>query len=676
MARVTAAHFGLNSILTLDSAKDGTAFTQMVDELSVANLRYPGGGVTEDQTWQNGGLARMFGAPMEPGDPDYIMTLRELLAQAVRQNASVTIVIPTFQFLDDTAHFRQAEFGRYMTALKDTLADMPEVRIRAFEIGNEYWASLSAAEYGYVANKEIPALARLADQLAGSGGGAAPLIGLQAGAQWRASGADESRQIAAQISMANRAHVGEITQHVYPDPQVGQMAQQRDMAVGAMKEYLGIRGFSHDLELELTEFNIARTAGARMVFGVNQASLWIEEFAHYVNAGIDAIDVWGGGYKWLSTKLYDTQMPEGEMRGGQVVTIATPMGQVFDLASAHLVGTRVLSDKAAVAGLGVASGLGVTGFAGHDERIVFVSNMTSAAETIDLGGLKGSHVALHHIIPADSPHSTWYDERTMVVEQPDGVVDARGDMKVTSGAAAGGAVLLKPNELLMVIVSDPDRALLLEGAHNVTDYRTHMVDDILVGARGNDRLYGHVGDDLLVGNAGRDSLWGGLDDDTLRGGAGSDRLFGGAGADRLIGGRHNDQIFGEDGADVLRSSFGSDLLDGGNGDDRIIGWTGNDRLFGQAGDDRLFGGGGNDRLIAGPGNDQLWGGSGADEFVFADHDGRNIIHDFDPDADRLTFQGDDDPWIAQSGDSAIIHYGETYIVLQHVDGTDLQGLIG
>ncbi len=87
------------------------------------------------------------------------------------------------------------------------------------------------------------------------------------------------------------------------------------------------------------------------------------------------------------------------------------------------------------------------------------------------------------------------------------------------------------------------------------------------------RAVGRDGDDRI------ELLSSVLVDAVLSGGAGNDRIIGGAGADRLRGGG------------------GDDFLDGGPGDDR---------LFGDRGDDQLRGGPGADALYGGPGIDELW----------------------------------------------------------------------
>lgn len=191
--------------------------------------------------------------------------------------------------------------------------------------------------------------------------------------------------------------------------------------------------------------------------------------------------------------------------------------------------------------------------------------------------------------------------------------------------------------------------------------------DVLVGAIGNDRLYGENLSDNLSGNEGNDTLYGGYDldflygqdgndllygeqdADYLDGGAGNDILDGGLGLDTLIGGAGNDTYYlGYDAVDVINdqglstdvdivimpnqlskymlpnnieqgtiaAGTGASSLTGNTTDNTLTGNDGKNTLNGAGGIDLLNGGAGNDVLIGGLGNDVLTGGSGKDIFKF------------------------------------------------------------
>lgn len=191
-------------------------------------------------------------------------------------------------------------------------------------------------------------------------------------------------------------------------------------------------------------------------------------------------------------------------------------------------------------------------------------------------------------------------------------------------------------------------------------------DDKLIGASGNDLIYGDMvsdvdfvefsgggtynfGDDKIETGSGDDAIMGdasilgnfppnvstyNMGNDLIKSGEGNDVLIGdvsqlysgtaGFGNDSLDGGSGNDTLVGDA---VVIAGFslpptecilGSDVLDGGNGDDALYGDTaavfGNVTISG--GNDLLRGGAGSDDLFGGYGNDVLTGGSGADRFWF------------------------------------------------------------
>ena len=78
------------------------------------------------------------------------------------------------------------------------------------------------------------------------------------------------------------------------------------------------------------------------------------------------------------------------------------------------------------------------------------------------------------------------------------------------------------------------------------------------------------------GTDGDDNLQGGdTMDDIQLGGKGNDKLYGNNGSDILDGGEGNDKLYGGDGNDILDGGEGSDYLEGGFGDDTYI-WKAGD----------------------------------------------------------------------------------------------------
>jgi Ca2+-binding RTX toxin-like protein len=206
--------------------------------------------------------------------------------------------------------------------------------------------------------------------------------------------------------------------------------------------------------------------------------------------------------------------------------------------------------------------------------------------------------------------------------------------------------------------------LTLTGSANLVG-KGNLLDNVIIGNDGANRLYGLDGDDRIYGDGGNDRLDGGAGADRMYGGSGDDIYyandasdlaveFAGGGTDTVyastgyalradverlvltgsadLNGRGNDgdnsltansganKLYGYEGADVLDGRDGADLLNGGGGNDKLIGGNGDDRLYGEDGTDVLLGGSGGDRIEGGAGRDRLFGGAGADEFVFRDGD--------------------------------------------------------
>ncbi|WP_181317734.1 CFI-box-CTERM domain-containing protein [Phaeovulum veldkampii] len=558
----------------------------MLEEIHFSEFRYPGGAVTEQQTWENGGLSRVFGPSMEPGTDGYVMTLREAMELADDHDAGLTVVIPTTQFYDPTTQtFETAGFERYLSELRNAITENPEAKVTGFQIGNEFWSSMTASDYGTIANIQISYLDDLRKELSQTLGEdwAVPSIGIQAGAAWSSDGIEQSREIAEAISAENRPLIDTIYQNTYPDAERS-LDWQADWSIRPAVTFSESEGFSSNLKVSLSEFNIA----ANSAVGVNLAGAWIEEFARYIDIGVDEVIHWGTQYKWLSNKLYDAQFPEAEANASEIHVIATPLGQIYDLAQANLSGKQTISDIDAVEGMVVPEEIGITGFQEAGQKIVFLHNNSGETAQIDISSaVIGKHAILHHLISADSPYTGSVDE-SISSPFPDGeIADSRGDMKVTSGEALASSITLNDNELVMLTISDPEVDLTIEGAHHQTDHRTGTTDDVIFGASGNDILRGHVGNDNLDGGGGNDILTGGVGNDTLRGG---------------------------DDDDIIISDRGEDVIDGGSGDDLII-------LTGERDGDRA----------------SVTGGDGEDIFLFGGcHD--TVVHDLSAE-DRLGFDG-------------------------------------
>lgn len=174
--------------------------------------------------------------------------------------------------------------------------------------------------------------------------------------------------------------------------------------------------------------------------------------------------------------------------------------------------------------------------------------------------------------------------------------------------------------------------------------------DTLTGDENDNSLWGQGGDDILIASDGDDRLFGGSGNDRLQGGAGNDYLRDESGADRFYGGSGNDTVsyYGHQSGVTVNLETGSNssgdryfsienLMGSNYAADALVGTQGDNQIWGFGGRDALDGSAGNDTLTGGRGNDTITGGDGEDEFVFVQHDGRDVITDFETGHDTITF---------------------------------------
>jgi Ca2+-binding RTX toxin-like protein len=170
-------------------------------------------------------------------------------------------------------------------------------------------------------------------------------------------------------------------------------------------------------------------------------------------------------------------------------------------------------------------------------------------------------------------------------------------------------------------------------------------NEILLGGRGDDSLFGRGGSEYLDGGPGGDDLSGGTSCEGLTAGicatdidivsyasrtknvhADADGTTGDDGyrfegdtimddVERLIGGRGDDHLgAAATSFAILEGHAGDDVLTGARASDDVSGGRGDDVLRGEGGRDRLSGGQGGDLLLAQDGHsDHVHGGGGSDK---------------------------------------------------------------
>jgi Ca2+-binding RTX toxin-like protein len=169
----------------------------------------------------------------------------------------------------------------------------------------------------------------------------------------------------------------------------------------------------------------------------------------------------------------------------------------------------------------------------------------------------------------------------------------------------------------------------IAGDGKITEIRTGMYDDKVIGSGRNESFILMGGDDTVNGKGGYDRLrYDQSGVDAVEANLGRSEATGtwnGAAFSHSI--RNIEHVRGSRaGDDTLVGNRGDNRFDGRGGNDTLKGQGGNDILNGEDGRDKLIGGGGRDTLDGGGGNDQLIGNRGGDTFVFSE--GRDTVKGF------------------------------------------------
>lgn len=159
-----------------------------------------------------------------------------------------------------------------------------------------------------------------------------------------------------------------------------------------------------------------------------------------------------------------------------------------------------------------------------------------------------------------------------------------------------------------------------------------LIENVVEGTEGNDKLKGSVKHDLILAKGGNDKIdssssadcvVGGDGDDDIRSESGDDIIIAGDGNDKIKSGSGNDVIYGGSGDDNIDGGTGEDIIYGDSGDDNIDAGSDDDLVYAGAGNDKISGGTGVDNLYGEEGNDQIKGGSN-DDFLFGGADSDNL----------------------------------------------------
>lgn len=644
---------------------DTEKFAEAANMLDMGPVRFPGGSITEHSFDVNNPdtLPENFDAN---GVGNYT-SLTEFLEMCNTYGLSPTIVIPTVPGMrDGDLEGHAGDVKDFVSSVMDRTGpgnEFPNVTIKSFEIGNEYWGWMTAEEYGGIANALTKSISQGLDD-AGVPDGEQPSILVQmanpsAGRIFEyapggafhnlAPGSERALELGLTDSDFNgndlkylkkievqnkllidqfdseaRAEIGGLVEHFYyhkehlDDPQYVNDSH----SIRFMDHQLEVwRGEGFDQNLHITEWNVGSANYAQM--GLQGAGSLVYQLEQMVRLDVEAAYVWPVMHN-TANALAGNYASDPEL---------TAFGGIFSMMSENLVGTELLESTLVVPGLELIS------FEGESGIYTFIINRTGEQMDIDFSQPEWEYGSVDITLvglTVDSDGEHWHQGigRVPVPDYADRdalTVLERSELTLERGETLN--LSLSPFEIILVSSSLTEEeewggGAVIDLGEGNNRYRGTRDDDWIRAGDGNNRIFGLSGDDRIVvgdgdnrlaGQGGNDTITAGDGDNTIfgqgghdviRAGDGNNTIWGGVGRDNITVGNGNNHVTGGKGNDTIEAGFGNDTIHGGPGDDLIRAHGGFNHLTGGEGDDTIFGGWGADTIWGGPGDDLIRAGGG------------------------------------------------------------------
>lgn len=638
------------------------SYSNLVQDLGVTSLRYPGGSLTEE-FFDLSDPDATTATHRDTGDTVDFIPISDFMDSAAALGSPVTIVLPTRNQLSQGKDGNGDRFADVDEAvLRGFVRDVVtgkygDAEIEAFEIGNEYWGSgkMSSQEYGRVAAEMSRIISSELDKVeANHGTGGDTDVVVQMGTNFNYASLDEEYKgwngdaivrdletrydikleddvarasghvdwtevgnaiIAGNFDDGNIGDIDGIVAHVYSkEPAApGQRSFMLDQIDDAWHEEF------EDLDTYITEWNMSGSSGhfdREEDYGLYQAHEMLNMIEQFVDSGVDVAHAWPLLQNTANTfsRGFDHEelTPAGEFY--KIMADTLPGKQMIDL-DPHSDETETQIGK-----------LTAHAFYGDGDLVLFlVAPRGGAPKTeVDLSELiRGfGHFDAQKlgVAQGDHPGSNLSDAVVDVV--PKGQIYADGS--ITADLSAG--------EILTVTLSDINpSATLTEHLGSVSAKDAPETKDPILDAAPapappptptptppptSTRDEPEPDPDPDTTSTGSDPL------PTQKDGSSADpsTTQGSTAADRLTGTNENDKLKGYAGDDTIAAGNGDDTVNGGRGDDRLSGNDGDDNLRGREGNDLLSGGNGDDVLFGERGADVLKGGKGQDSLYGGDGD--------------------------------------------------------
>ena len=598
-APVSEDIFGGNLLFDRDRL-DGT-FNQIVDDLGVTGLRYPGGGLAEHRDPETG--AFLFDVT-RPDTTDLngssVMAVSEFIAYATANDLDMSFVIPTSETYGQNYRMvfgdpswsapmedgvpvpllgiRQDRYDAILAYARDLIdGRYGEIDGAILEIGNEFyspgnmspaiadaipdgtWIRHTAESYGIVASS----LAKDISEYATAAGKRHLIeIHVQAGRSELGDTHDKASErnsaILAQFDEGELAAVDGVISHFYPrshamidhDDPAG-MSDIKNARAGYIDAWEAAAG--RDLTFNVSEWNVGSPHG---VDGMKQVAVLAEFFEFFQHHDVDVASIWAL-----------QQRTQNDLSGDEGIGILTVAGEFFQIMGRSIVGKTLHESAEGTDGLRTY----LWADAWDNVTVVLVNDTDATrAQAFDIGALAtaGERIALSRL-------SAWADpSREDAHARPDAVAM----LSVEGMAAPSGALTLDfaPGEVIVLTVArtegfDIQSDLSVRAEHGTTgaeSFTASRFDDVIAMGAGEDTVHGGDGDDLLRGGAGDDILDGGAGADTLHGGDGDDTLIGGGGLDEMWGGAGADTFVFDTVEEALAAA--PRIMDFSAGTDRLV----------------------------------------------------------------------------------------------------------
>ncbi|MEX0283726.1 MAG: type I secretion protein [Paracoccaceae bacterium] len=420
-----------------------------------------------------------------------VLPLSDFMAYAETAGLSVTIVVPTKDFLseatdangDRTPEFDEAALSKFVTDVSTGVYG--DVTIDAFELGNEYWGSgeMSSVEYGRLSSKMATVINETLTSLETSHPATSEIdIVVQAGTNFNFAGLsdrydhldsneaklaaltadygleakDDHTFVSGAVNWTGVANtlisrefdtseeqeaLDGVVNHVYSrEPAV---PGTRDFSLNAI-ENSWISQFP-ELDIYITEWNQKSATGAfgENDYGLKQAHEMLNIVEAFMEAGVDNAYVWPVLQNTKNALAYGKEFED-----------LTPGGEMFGMMERELVGQQMLDfsqnyDQTELS----FPDLDVHGFGSENKLVLYLASTSNAAQSsqVDLSGLFSTGATMDvtylGVAPGENPGAV---NATADVEKVNGLDASTGTF--TNGVLN---VDLAPYEIMQVVVNDP-----------------------------------------------------------------------------------------------------------------------------------------------------------------------------------------------------------------------------